>query len=78
MVPSSGGTKVVITGTNLSSVSHANFGGVSAGTMAVDNDTQITATAPAHSGGKVDIEVITSSLDIKLILQARSLTKTWP
>jgi hypothetical protein len=58
---SSGGTKVVITGTGFSSVTHANFGGVSAGTMAVDNDTQITATAPAHSGGKVDIEVTTSS-----------------
>ena len=59
--PSSGGTKVVITGTGFSSVSHATFGGVSAGTIAVDNDTQITATAPAHSGGKVNIEVITSS-----------------
>jgi IPT/TIG domain len=49
------------TGTGFSSVSHATFGGVSAGTIAVDNDKQITATAPAHSGGKVDVEVATSS-----------------
>lgn len=58
--PSSGGTKVVLTGTGFSSVSHASFGGVS-GTIVVDNDTQITATAPAHPLGQVDIEVATSS-----------------
>jgi hypothetical protein len=58
--PSSGGTKVVITGTGLSSVSHLTFGGVS-GTIVVDNDTQVTATAPPHLGGKVDIELATSS-----------------
>jgi large repetitive protein len=59
--PSSGGTKVVITGSGFSSVSHVSFGGVSAGTISVDNDSQITAAAPAHSGGKVDIEVTNSS-----------------
>jgi len=59
--PSSGGTKVVIGGTGFSSVSHATFGGVSAGTIAVDNDRQITATTPAHSEGKVDVDVATSS-----------------
>jgi hypothetical protein len=57
----SGGTKVVISGTGLSSVSKATFGGVSAGTIAVDNDKQITATAPAHPAGKVDVEVATPS-----------------
>jgi len=57
----SGGTKAVITGTGFSSVSHASFGGLSAQTMVVDNDTQITVTTPAHSGGKVDVEIATSS-----------------
>jgi large repetitive protein len=59
--PLSGGTKVVITGTGFSSVSHVTFDGVPAGTMAVANDTQITVMAPPHLGGKVDIEVVTSS-----------------
>jgi hypothetical protein len=59
--PTSGGTKVVIAGAGFSSVSHATFGGVPAGAIAVDNDTQITATTPAHPAGKIDIEVATSS-----------------
>ena len=57
--PTSGGTSVVITGTNLSSMSTSvSFGGTSA-SFSVDSSTQITATSPAHVPGTVDITVTT-------------------
>ena len=52
--PVSGGADVVITGEKLSGVTAVTFGGQSAA-FAVDSDTQITATAPPHAAGSVDI-----------------------
>jgi hypothetical protein len=56
--PTSGGTSVVITGTNLSAATTVNFG-TSTGTISADSVTSITATAPAELAGVVDISVTT-------------------
>jgi hypothetical protein len=55
-----GGTSVIITGTNFSSVTAVNFGGVAASYM-VNSSTQITATSPAGAAGTVDVTVSTAS-----------------
>ena len=55
----SGGNSVVITGDNLSKVSGANgvtFGDADAA-YTIDSDSQIIATAPAHSAGSVNVGV---------------------
>ncbi len=59
--PAGGGTSVVITGTNfvgVSNPSYVTFGGTDATDYTVDSDTQITATAPAHDVGTVQVQVI--------------------
>jgi hypothetical protein len=53
--PSSGGTEVTITGTNFTGVTDVDFGATPAASFTVDNDTTITATAPAHAAGTVDV-----------------------
>jgi hypothetical protein len=55
--PATGGTSVTITGTNLSGATAVSFGGTPAATYAVNSATRITATAPAHSAGTVDVVV---------------------
>jgi hypothetical protein len=56
--PESGGTRVTITGTDLSGATGVQFGKASATNVGVDSPTQITATAPAGSGA-VDVTVTT-------------------
>ena len=58
--PSSGGTSVTITGTNLTGANAVSFGSKPASSFMVDSDTQITATAPAGTG-TVDVTVTTPS-----------------
>jgi len=53
-----GGTVVVITGTNLTSTKAVNFGVASATSFSVDADTKITAISPAGTGS-VDVKVMT-------------------
>jgi hypothetical protein len=48
--PPTGGTTVVITGTNFTGATSVMFGSVAAASFAVDSATQITATSPAHTG----------------------------
>lgn len=58
--PTVGGTSVTITGTNftgLSGASAVTFGGTDATDYNVNSSTQITATAPAHSAGTVQVQV---------------------
>jgi hypothetical protein len=52
-----GGTTVVLTGTNFTGATAVTFGGVAASSFTVDSATQITATTPAHAAGAVDVAV---------------------
>lgn len=56
-----GGTTVVITGINFTGASAVYFG-VTSASFTVDSDTQITATAPAHDAGTVQVSVVVGSL----------------
>lgn len=56
--PTSGGTTVTITGTNLTTATAVKFGSTNAADFTVHSDTQITATSPAGSG-TVNITIIT-------------------
>ncbi len=59
--PASGGTSVVITGTNFVGVSGASavqFGGSNATSYVVNSATSITAVAPLHAAGTVQVQVI--------------------
>lgn len=58
--PLAGGTVVVITGTNLAGASAVRFGATAAAGFTVDSATQITAQAPAHAAGAVDVRVVTA------------------
>ncbi|MGD9479398.1 putative Ig domain-containing protein [Shinella sp. G-2] len=59
--PTSGGTTVVVTGTNLVGATAVAFGATPAASFTVDSDTQIRAIAPAGAAGTVDITVTTIS-----------------
>jgi hypothetical protein len=52
-----GGTSVVITGSHLTDSTSVAFGSTSAQHFHIDSNTQITATAPAHAAGAVDVTV---------------------
>jgi len=58
--PTSGGTTVTITGTNLGSTTAVTFGGTAATSFTVGSATQVTATTPVHAAGAVDVVVTTS------------------
>uniref|UniRef100_UPI0011411E7E S-layer homology domain-containing protein n=1 Tax=Paenibacillus luteus TaxID=2545753 RepID=UPI0011411E7E len=57
--PTTGGTTVILTGTNLSGATAVTFGATAATGFTVNSATQITATAPAGSG-TVDVRVTTA------------------
>ncbi len=57
--PTSGGTTVTITGTDLLAASAVTFGATPASSFAVVSATSITATAPAGAAGTVDVRVTT-------------------
>lgn len=60
--PAAGGTRVVITGTDLSGATIVKFGAVSATSFTVDSTTQITAISPlAAAAAIVDVVVTTAS-----------------
>ena len=52
-----GGTTVVISGSNFLGASAVKFGGTAASSYSVDSNVKITATAPAHAAGTVDVTV---------------------
>ena len=54
--PATGGTTVIITGTNFFAVTAVNFGGNPAASYSVNSPTQITASSPAGTG-TVDVRV---------------------
>ncbi|MGK5056656.1 IPT/TIG domain-containing protein [Janthinobacterium sp. LB2P49] len=57
--PTTGGTSVIITGTNLTGATAVRFGATNATGFTVNSATQITATAPAGTG-TIDVRVTTS------------------
>ena len=57
--PTSGGSTVVITGTNLSNATAVFFGGTAATGYTINSSTQIIATAPASAPGTVNVRVTT-------------------
>jgi hypothetical protein len=57
--PTSGGTSVVITGTDFLGTTAVSFGSTPATGFTVNSITQITATAPAESAGTVHVTVTT-------------------
>jgi hypothetical protein len=58
--PSSGGTSVTITGTNLAEPSAVSFGATNASSVVVNSENSITATSPAGTpGATVDVTVTT-------------------
>jgi uncharacterized protein YkwD len=59
--PTTGGTSVVITGTNFTGATGVSFGGVAATSYTFDTDTQITATAPAHAAATVGVQVTSAA-----------------
>jgi hypothetical protein len=59
--PSAGGSTVTITGSHLTGATSVTFDGTSASPVTVVDDSHLTATAPAHAAGLVDVVVSTSS-----------------
>jgi PKD repeat protein len=57
--PTAGGTSVMILGYYFTGVTGVSFGSTPAASYTVDSGTQITATAPAHAAGTVQITVTT-------------------
>jgi len=57
--PTTGGTSVVVTGTNLTGATSVRFGGANATSFIVAGPTRITAVTPAGSLGTVDVTVTT-------------------
>jgi hypothetical protein len=55
--PESGGTSVVITGTNFTGATSVLFGSTPAASFTIDSDTQITAVSPPHTPATVGVTV---------------------
>lgn len=60
--PSSGGTAVVVTGTNFYPGATVRFGTTPASVVVVSSQTRLTATTPVHAGGPVDVVVINTDM----------------
>ena len=63
--PTAGGSVVTISGSNFTGLRAVNFGGV-ASSFTVNSDTQITATAPPHAAGTVNVTVSNGSVSFQL------------
>ncbi|MEI8020656.1 MAG: IPT/TIG domain-containing protein, partial [Schlesneria sp.] len=57
----SGGTTIVITGSNFNNVTGISFGGTPAASFTVNSSTSISAVTPMHVSGQVDVQVTTTS-----------------
>jgi hypothetical protein len=55
-----GGIEVVITGTEFDGATKVTFGDAEASDFTVDSDTQITAIAPEHAAGTIQVQVTTA------------------
>ncbi|MBV9950386.1 MAG: IPT/TIG domain-containing protein [Acidimicrobiia bacterium] len=57
--PAAGGSAVTVTGSGFTGATSVSFGGTAATGVTVVDDMTITATAPAHAAGSVDVVVTT-------------------
>ncbi|MHA6510733.1 BspA family leucine-rich repeat surface protein [Tessaracoccus sp. Y1736] len=57
--PTSGGTEVTVTGSNLLGATGVSFGAAPGTNMVVDSDTSLRVLTPAHAAGVVDVTVTT-------------------
>jgi hypothetical protein len=57
--PGTGGTSVTITGTDFAEATAVEFGSTPATSFTVESGETITAVAPAHAGGTVDVRITT-------------------
>jgi hypothetical protein len=76
---------VTITGTNLTGATAVKFGTTSATSYTVINDSDITATSPAHTAGGVDVTVTTpggtsaaTAADSYTYVKATPTVSAWP
>ena len=69
-----GGTSVTITGTKFAGGATVTFGGVAATNVVVASDTRITATAPAHPAGAVNVVVTNPNGDSGVLAQGFTYT----
>jgi len=82
--PSTGGTVVTITGTDLTGATEVKFGTKAATAISVTSNTEMTATAPAGTAGTVDVTVTTPGGTSVATTTARygytinTQTGTWP
>ncbi len=72
-----GGTAVVVAGSNLTGVTAVQFGSSAAASFTVDSPTQITATSPAEAPGVVDLTV-TNPVNTSATSSADQFTFTNP
>jgi YVTN family beta-propeller protein len=70
---SSGGTTVVITGTDFSTTKSVYFGGTAASSFTVDSPTQITAVTRAQTNGTVNVSV-TNAIGVSTSVPASQFT----
>ncbi len=56
--PVTGGTEVVISGSELATVSSVTFGGVAVSKLTVNSDSQVTVVTPAHQKGTVTVTIV--------------------
>ncbi|MBI1916709.1 MAG: IPT/TIG domain-containing protein [Planctomycetes bacterium] len=57
--PTAGGTQMMLVGTGFTNASQVLFDGSAASTFTVNDDTHITATAPPHASGTINVQVVT-------------------
>jgi phosphoesterase family protein/IPT/TIG domain-containing protein/phospholipase D-like protein len=73
-----GGTSITVSGTGFQAGATVSLGGVAATNPVVVNSTTITATAPAHAAGTVDISVTNPGNQVTTLAQAFTYTNTQP
>jgi hypothetical protein len=76
--PAAGGTTVTISGTGFASGATVTFGGVAASSVTVDGSTTITAIAPAHASGQVNVVVTNPNGQNSSLVNGYSYASTPP
>ncbi|MEJ2009150.1 MAG: IPT/TIG domain-containing protein [Acidobacteriota bacterium] len=76
--PVTGGTAVTIAGTGFANGATVSFGGIAASGVSFVSSTQLNATIPAHSTGKVDVTVTNPGGTDAVLVSAFTYTSSSP